>query len=271
MAAQPLRRPDLKKGGPYHVSRYVDLKPTNQHTFNGDRRLALGGDGEVAMGKDHDWNDTTRDELRATLRSVVLGEVRLARRDDEDILNSCNEIYLADECPEGERSRFMDFATQELGRARKQLESEQVTWPDETDSDRLDLVEEDLRERGILMWQASPCCDTCTGGELPNRIDEIDRRSPGFRDRLRGYTFFIDQNLPDMLSECTQLSVYLAYGWYSPDGSEVAPEEYQKKALGIAREVCECLRARGFEMDWNGDFSRKIGVSFNWQRRNLLR
>ena len=222
------------------------------------------------MGEDEDWKDTTRDELRATLRRVVLGEVRLTHRDDEAILNTCRDVYLADECPESERSRFMDFAAKELGRARDQLKSEQVTWPDETDSDRLDLVEDDLRQRGILMWQASPCCATCTGGELPDRIDEIDRRYPGFRDRLRGYTFFIDQNLPDILSESTQLSVHLAYGWFSPDGSEVAPEEYQKKALGIAREVCECLRAKGFEVDWNGDFARKIGVSLNWQRRTIL-
>jgi hypothetical protein len=76
--------------------------------------------------------------------------------------------------------------------------------------------------------------------------------------------------LPEMLSESTQLSVYLGYGWLSPDGSEVAAETYQTNTIGIAHEVCECLRAEGFDVDWDGDLARKIGVSINWQRRDLL-
>jgi hypothetical protein len=73
-----------------------------------------------------------------------------------------------------------------------------------------------------------------------------------------------------MLSESTEVTVYLGYGWLSLDNSVVAPAVYEKNALGIAREVCECLRDEGFEVDWNGDFSRKIGVSINWQRRATL-
>jgi hypothetical protein len=139
-----------------------------------------------------------------------------------------------------------------------------------TDCDRLDRVEDALRDQEILLWQVSPCCDTCTGAELPDRIDVINGRFPGFHDRVRGYAFFIDQNMPEMLAKSTELSVYLAYGWFSPDGSEVAPEVYQKHALGIAREVCEALRDEGFEANWDGDFARKIGVSLNWQRRTKL-
>jgi hypothetical protein len=50
----------------------------------------------------------------------------------------------------------------------------------------------------------------------------------------------------------------------------MAPEAYKKNALAIAREVCECLRDEGFEVNWDGDFARKIGVSLNWQRRTML-
>lgn len=99
----------------------------------------------------------------------------------------------------------------------------------------------------------------------------IDNRYPGVRERVRGYAFFIDQNLPDELAESTQASVALAYGWFSPDDSDVARELYEKNALGIAREVCECLRNEGFEPDWNGDLARsKIRVSLDWRRRTLL-
>lgn len=222
------------------------------------------------MSQKRDWNDKARDGLRATLRWFILGELRLARRDHEAILQACRAAYVEDECPDNERSSFIQFAADELERAGTQLASEKSAWPAETDCDRLDRVEAALRERGILLWQVSPCCDTCTVSELPDRIDVINRRHPGFRDRIRGYAFFIDQNMPEMLSDSTELSVYLGYGWLSVDHSKVAAEIYKKNALGIGREVCECLRDESFEVHWDGDFARKIGVSINWRRRDRL-
>jgi hypothetical protein len=216
------------------------------------------------------WNDESREDLRDTLRNLVLGEVRLANSEHKDIVEICRDVYIVDECPEDEWEIFVQFASHELEKAASSHSKEQAGWPAETDCDRLDRVEAALRDRGILLWQVSPCCDTCTGAELPERIDEIERRYPGFRDRLRGYAFFIDQNMADMLAEDTQISVYLAYGWFSPDGSNVEPDVYEKNALGIAREVCESLREHGFHPDWDGSFSKKIGVSINWQRRTML-
>ena len=90
------------------------------------------------------------------------------------------------------------------------------------------------------------------------------------RSNVRGYAFFIDQNMADMLAEDTDVSVYLGYGWFSQEESSVAPDVYERNALDIAREVCDCLRKHGFEPDWDGSFSRKIGVSLNWQRRTML-
>ena len=211
-----------------------------------------------------------RGELREILRNLVLGEVRLANADHDDIIQICREVYIEDECPKEEWGKFVRFATDELEKAATRHSKEQAMWPRETDCDRLDRVEATLRDRGILLWQVSPCCDTCTGSELPDRIDEIDRRHPGFRNRVRGYAFFIDQNMADMLAEDTHVSVYLAYGWFSPDDSSVAPEVYERNALDIAGEVADCLREHGFEPDWDGSFSKKIGVSLNWQRRTML-
>jgi hypothetical protein len=222
------------------------------------------------MSKEQVWNDETRLELLERLRSVILGELRLAKRGHEEILEFCRQVYIQDECPERECDKFIQFAADELNRAARRLESETATWPEETDCDHLDRVEDALREGGILLWQVSPCCDTCTGSELPDRIDLINGRYPGFRDRVRGYCFFIDQNMPAMLADATELSVFLAYGWFSPDGSAVGPEVYEQNALGIAHEVCECLRDEGFEPNWDGDFARKIGISLNWQRRAML-
>lgn len=222
------------------------------------------------MSGEQVWNDESRDGLRETLRWFILGELRLAKRDREEILEICREAYIQDECPATEVDAFTQFAADEIDRAAAQLESQKAAWPVETDCDRLDRVEAALRERGILLWQASPCCDTCTGAEIPDRVEEVDHRYPGFLDRARGYAFFIEQNMPEMLAEGTQLSVYLAYGWFSPDDSEVAPDDYETASLGVAREVCQCLRDEGFEADWDGDFARKIGLSLDWRRRSML-
>ncbi len=225
----------------------------------------------TAMTEEPTWNDATREDLRENLRHRVLGELRLAKRDHDDIVQICREIYIDDECPKDERETFISFARDELDKLAAKQSLEQAAWPTLTDCERLDRVEAKLRDQGILLWQVSPCCDTCTGSELPERIDEIERRHPGFRDRVRGYAFFIDQNMPDMLADDIHISVYLAYGWFSGDGSSVDPETYKTNALGIAREVCDHLQEHGLEPKWDGDFSKKIGVSLNWQRRIILK
>lgn len=216
------------------------------------------------------WNDASRQELRETLRSAIVGEVRLAKNGRDDVLAMCREVHMPDACPESERESFDRFAADEFDRIAAAHAADLAASLDETDCDRLDRVELALRDRGILLWQASPCCDTCTWGELPDRIDVIESRCPGFAARIGGYAFFIDQNLPERLAEDSRVSVWFAYGWFSPDGVEVPPKEYEVKALGIAQEVCECLRAEGLEVDWDGDFDCKIGVALNWQRRTPL-
>ena len=222
------------------------------------------------MSQEHNWNDQSRDNLRATLRSLIRGELRFMKNDDEVILDACRDILIRGECPESERGTFVQFAADELNQTVARLRSEVSTWPEETDCDRLDRVEAALRDRGILLWQLSPCCDTCTRDELQYRIDVINRRHPGFRDHIRGYAFFIGQNMPEQLSKSTELSVYLGYGWFAPDNSEVSEEVYETNALSIAREVSGCLHEHGFEVDWNGNSDRKIRVSINWQRREML-
>lgn len=222
------------------------------------------------MSQETTWDGSSRENLLDTLRQAILGEVRLANRDHEDIIEYCREVYLEDECPEDEREEFARFAGDELERVLIRHAEEQKTWPPETDSDRLDRVEVMLRERGILLWQASPCCDTCTYGEIGDRIDAIDQQHPGFRSKLRGAAFFIDQAMADMLSESPKISVYLGYSWFSPDDSKTPPEIYEKNALGIAGEVCESLREFGFVPDWDGSFSKKIGLTLDWQRRTML-
>ncbi|HVV99581.1 MAG TPA: hypothetical protein VHB77_04540, partial [Planctomycetaceae bacterium] len=185
----------------------------DEEEVESDEQDDVGGDEDQVV-----WDDETRSTLRETLQWVIRGELRMAKSGPEQILETCREVYIHDTCPEAEWATFEQFAADTLDRASMRMSAEQAAWPDETDCDRLDRVEATLLERGIVLWQMSPCCDTCTVGEMPDRVAEINRRHPGFRDRLRGYGFFIDQNMPEELSEYTEVSVYLGYGWVSPDG-----------------------------------------------------
>jgi len=221
------------------------------------------------MTNDSKWSDEERDDLRTVLRMTVLGKVRLARDSSDAILQSCFE-RIDDECPDDEVAAFRDFVTKEL-KLREQEQTDAARhWPAVTDCDRLDRVEQDLQGRGIVLWQASPCCDTCTTSELTGRVNQIECRVPGFRARVRGYAFFIDQNLPEQLAEGPELDLYVGYGWFLPAEHEVSQAEYETHALQIAREVCASLSAAGFEPDWDGTLSRKIGISLAWQRRTRL-
>jgi hypothetical protein len=219
---------------------------------------------------DQKWDDAAREQLRQSIRDLVTGEVRLNLNEPEHILESCRESLIEEEAPEEEWDEFVRFASAQIDEAIAKHAEEQRGWPAETDCDRLDRVEEDLRQRGIVLWQVSPCCDTCSNAELPDRVDVIEQRHPGFRQSLRGYAFYIEQNLPQMLAEDTNISLCMAYGWFAPEGSEVDEATYEKNALGIAAEVRDSLSQHGFDVDWNGQLARKLGLSLNWQRRARL-
>lgn len=221
------------------------------------------------MSEDKNWGDASREDLRKTIQQMVLGEIRLANSTNEDIAQNIREVFVEDECPEEEWAVFSEFTDNELKKALTLYSLEQEKWPVETDCDRLNRAEDELRDSGILLWQVSPCCDTCSNSELPDRIDAVNQEYPGFREKVRGYAFFIDQNMADMLSESTEISIYLAYGWFPADGESVSQNDYENNAIKIGNEVCKILIKQGLKPNWDGDLKKKIGLSLSWQRRAI--
>lgn len=219
---------------------------------------------------DPDWGDEARDDLKSTIRVIATGEIRLGKNQHAEILDLLREVYINEDAPEGEQDAFVQYAREQIEAAAVRHAEDKAAWAGETDCDRLDHAEAALRDAGVLLWQVSPCCDTCSGAELPDRIDEIEARYPGFRERLDGYAFFIEQNMADMLSDGTQISVYLAYGWFPPEDARPDQSLYEENALRIGGMVKDQLERLGLEVDWNGSLSKKIGVTVNWQRREPL-
>lgn len=225
------------------------------------------------MNRNDDPQGCIDPELRILCHNKLLGRLRLFKDSPEYILELCADTCLDPDCQAVQRDTFLQFAREELHRIEEQLANERTSWAVQTDCDRLDRVEAALRRRGILLWQASPCCDSCTLGDMSQRVETTETRFPGFARGMRGYAFFIDQNVPEALEESTVLSVYFAYGALTLNeltASQASPEYADEDHLAIAREVCDCLRTNGFEVDWNGELSRKIGVCVNWQRRTRL-
>lgn len=217
---------------------------------------------------EEEWNEELRNEMLETVSAYILGELKLAKRDDEEILEVAVD-RVSDDIPEEETPAFREYAKERLPALRVEFQAEQASWPEVTDCDRLDDVQDELQEDGILLWQASPCCDTCSHSELPDRIDAIEEEDPGFRDRCRGYAFFHDQALADDLLEDSHLQVYLSYGWFCDEG-RVTQDEYRKQALAIGEEVRDALETAGLQVVWDGDLSKKILLHIDWKRRTRL-
>ena len=89
------------------------------------------------MSEDSTWNDTMREDLRESLCNRVVGEVRLAKSNHDDIIQLCREVYIDDECPQNERDVFIRFAKDELEKVATRHSMEQTAWPPQTDCDRL--------------------------------------------------------------------------------------------------------------------------------------
>jgi hypothetical protein len=60
--------------------------------------------------------------------------------------------------------------------------------------------------------------------------------------------------------------------WAAADGQELylsygAVVEGEAAALQIGNEIVDALQRFGLRTDWDGSWSKRIGVQLNWQRR----
>lgn len=129
--------------------------------------------------------------------------------------------------------------------------AEQATWPMITDCDRLDAAFAALEAGGIVCRQNFSCCGTCGAYEIWDEAAAFEAAGTP----VRGYAFY---HVQDTDSAVEGYGLYLSYG---------AAEEGEAAALAIAGEVVAALQQHDLRVDWNGQWSRRLGVSLDWKRR----
>ncbi|MEU2170104.1 DUF6891 domain-containing protein [Micromonospora chersina] len=185
------------------------------------------------------------DELPDQVRAFVRRQVALAELPAAAIVTETVE-YLDDAA---ERNRVAELAWAAVAEELTRHLSDQETWPEMTDSDRLTTAFRALDAAGIVARENFTCCQNCGAEEIGAEA----RRGL----KPRGYTFYHRQ---DAERGVEGSGVWLAYGAF--EGASAAE---------IGAEVAAALRAAGLTVNWDGAVDRRIHVPLRWQRRRVGR
>jgi len=129
--------------------------------------------------------------------------------------------------------------------------TDQSTWAEVTDCDRLDAAFAELDGAGIVARQHFSCCGTCGAHEIRDEMDQAEKAGRV----LRGFTFFHVQDTEHAVGGD---GLYLSYG---------AAEQEQSASVAIGHEVVAALDRHGLAPAWNGKIAHRIALPVRWQRR----
>ncbi len=136
-----------------------------------------------------------------------------------------------------------------------------ASWPQVTDCDRLDAAFEDLNVQGIMARHHWTCCGNCGAAQMYDEFARVKRHRAGAP--ITGYAFY---HIQDTESAADGGGLYLSYGACN---EKISDEEYERLSLQTARLVCDVLKKHALRVDWNGEYSKRIAVQLNWQRRTF--
>ena len=158
----------------------------------------------------------------------------------------CEEMYAPGELDPAEVSSVLDTELQKLS-------TEEASWPDVTDCDRLDIVFAALNARGIVALQNA-------GHMQDDGYDEVWEAYPDAADdeHTLGYCFYHGQ---DMERAVRGGGLCLAFG-------PVEPEDMATKGHEVGRIIKHELERVGFHVEWDGTFKQRILIPrIDWKRR----
>lgn len=181
------------------------------------------------------------------LRGCISRDVKSGYEEHDAIVDNAVEL-LSDE---HQASALRPHAHRILAEEIQAHRAAERAWPEITDYDRLDGAFTALENSGIVCRQNFTCCGTCGSAEIWDEIGQATDQGAA----VRGYAFFHAQ---DTESAVEGSGLYLNYG---------AVDEGEEPALAIAREVSGAIGAAGLKVNWDGTWSKRIGVELDWKRR----
>ena len=209
----------------------------------------FGGAGEPEAGGTPDAVHPPRDDsdVLEEVRDHVRGEVAAGFEDPEGIAAGAMEIFADDMDPAILEVQLPTILAEELARHK----TEQASWPESTDWDRLDAAFAALEKKGVIARHHFACCGTCGSTEIWDEIAAAEETGV----MSRGYAFYHWQDTEHAVDG---YGLMLNYG---------ACVEGEAAALEVAGEIVRELKEHGLSVDWNGSWDRRIGVSMDWKRR----
>ncbi|MEZ6139318.1 MAG: hypothetical protein R3B84_01995 [Zavarzinella sp.] len=134
--------------------------------------------------------------------------------------------------------------------AKQQAE---LSWPEVTDCDRLELAFISLEQVGIIALQMA-------GFTLSDGLEEVSdvyREAGGKKSDYTGFCFFTEQDVEHALDGH---GLCIAFGHFSDD---------QAKGVAIGQQLCLAFKAAGLQVDWDENINARIFIkNFRWQRRS---
>lgn len=123
--------------------------------------------------------------------------------------------------------------------------TEQQSWPETTDADRLAEVFERLDVTGVTARMNFACCQRCGIQEIRAEAAEGDR----------GFVFYHQQDADRLVDG----SVHLAFGAYS---------RVDEEGIAVGREIVTAVESAGFTAEWDGTIAARILVTgIDWRNR----
>ena len=181
----------------------------------------------------------TKEEITALVRCGFYDRERL-----QEIF--CEEMYAPGELDTEEVARAIDAAL-------ANLDAEKATWPAVTDCDLLDQAFAAINDRGIIALQNAGY----TQSDGYSDVRDAYKDAPD-QERITGYCFYHGQDL--------ERARFGAAACTSPSGQWI-PKDEETKGPVVGRAIQEELERAGFEVEWDGTFSKRICLpKIVWQR-----
>jgi len=168
----------------------------------------------------------------------------------DSIVEIISEEYLS---PEELNEADRKWIATEAERMFAEKLQQQVTWPAETDWDRLDAAFQELDRNGIIAMHHAG--NTQSDG-LSDTMEEYDARKEGGANPT-GYVFYHGQDVDGALEG--QL-LYLAFGAF---------DDTEATATNVAKQIVDTIESKGLKASWNGDLDQRIVIQpIEWRKRS---